>query len=119
MKMSNELDTIPNKQIDISEVNGRTTIVYKKALLKGKVSSNEVLNALLLAARMQAEYYISKLSRGSPLDSGEIKAMSELANITKLSQEVEKTPKVEEIVQITDIKSALYAQLSEKLSKKE
>lgn len=74
-----------NKQIEVREnEDGRTTIVFKKALLKGKVTSTEVLNTILIAAKLQAEYYVQKMSRGSPLDNQEIKALKDLADIAKI-----------------------------------
>lgn len=105
-----------NEQIEIIKKGNRTEIVYKKALLKGKVSSEDVLNTLLMAARMQGEYYISKLSRGSPLDVAEVKALKELAEITKLEL---KTPEKKETqttaIDIDTVKNSLYTALTEKL----
>ena len=64
---------------------GRTQIVFRKAILKGRVTNIQVLNTILIAAQLQTELYIEKLSRGAPLDVSEIKALKELADITKLS----------------------------------
>ena len=105
-----------NEQIDVSVVNGRTQIVFKKALLKGKVSQSQVLDTLLMAAQLQAEYLVKKLSRGAPLDAAEVKMMKELSEITKLTVETPKTEKVEETTQIGEIKSALYLALTDKLN---
>ncbi len=48
------------------------------------MSSADVLNVIFVAARMQAEKYVEKLSRGSILDTTEVRALKELADITKL-----------------------------------
>lgn len=106
------------KQLEITDVNGKTTIVFRKAILKGKVSSSEVLNTILIAAKLQAEFYIKKLSQGNGLDTAEIKALRDLGEITKLEvQEVEElktqTPILTEV-----LKSSLYDQLADKLSSK-
>ena len=37
---------------------GKTQIVFRKAILKGKVTSADVLNTILIAARLQTERYI-------------------------------------------------------------
>lgn len=106
---------VSNKQVEISEVNGRTQIVFKKALLKGKVTSGEVLNTLLIAAKLQAEYYISKLSRGSPLDSAEVKSLKELAEITKLEAPLtQKIDSKQDSLPIQDIKHQLYLAIMDK-----
>lgn len=106
------------KQLEITEKDGKTTIVFRKAILKGKVSSADVLNTILIAAKLQAEYYIKKLSSGSPLDNSEVKALRDLGEITKLesndSEEVKsQTPILTEV-----LKSSLYDQLAEKLTSK-
>lgn len=98
---------------------GRTQIVFKKAILKGKVSSADVLNTILIAARMQAEKYIDKLSRGAPLDVSEVKALKELADITKL--ELPTSTKSLESVTATDVeivKKDLYQALTARLESK-
>ena len=61
-------DLRKHEQIVIQEINDRTHIIFKKAALKGKATNADVHNAVLIAARMQAEKYIEKLSRGAPLD---------------------------------------------------
>lgn len=115
-KMNEELEITDNKQVQISEVNGRTQIIFKKAQLKGKVTSSEVLQTLLVAAKLQGEYYIKKLSRGSPLDSSEVKSLKDLADITKLEvNEVQKEQKQSESITIDSIKATLYTALTEKL----
>jgi len=111
----NDLE-VKNEQVQISEVNGRTQIVFKKAQLKGKVTSSEVLQTLLVAAKLQGEYYIKKLSRGSPLDSSEVKSLKDLADITKLEvTEAQKEIKQSESITIDSIKATLYTALTEKL----
>lgn len=106
--------------VSITEVDGRRQIVFKKSILKGKVTSADVLNSVLMAARMQAEMYIEKISRGSMLDTAEVKALKELADITKL--EVKPEEKLGDNIPTTDsltsIKSTLYQALTEKLSVK-
>jgi len=115
MSDNNELTKAEGQQLEITEINGRTQIVFRKAILKGKVTQSEVLNTLLIAAKMQGEYYIKKLSKGAPLDTSEVKALKELAEITKLQCDAPEVKKVEETVQMNDIKSVLYAALTEKL----
>lgn len=107
------------ENVEISQVNGRTQIVFKKAILKGKVSSSDVLNTILIAARMQAEKYIEKLSRGAPLEVAEVKALKELAEITKL--EIAQPTKPEGFIDsasLDTVKSTLYQALTDKLSDK-
>jgi len=114
-----ELTSQEGKQLEITEVNGKTTIVFRKAILKGKVSSSEVLNTILIAAKMQAEYYIKKLATGSPLEISEVKALKELGDITKLETIYQDTPRKTEVVNIDTIKSNLYSVLAEKLEAKQ
>jgi|SRR6516164_6390204 hypothetical protein len=106
-----------NNSLEIStDVSGRTKIVFRKAVLKGKVSSGDVLNTILIAARMQAEKYIEKLSRGAPLEPAEIKALKELAEITKLESIAPTKPEGTlngEVLQ--SVKSSLYQALTDKL----
>lgn len=109
---------VPNNSLEITtDESGRNKIVFRKAVLKGKVSSSDVLNTILIAARMQAEKYIEKLSRGAPLEPAEIKALKELAEITKL--EIQMPQKTEgtlngEVLQT--VKTSLYQALTDKLS---
>lgn len=109
---------VPNNSLEITtDESGRNKIVFRKAVLKGKVSSSDVLNTILIAARMQAEKYIEKLSRGAPLEPAEIKALKELAEITKL--EIQMPQKAEgtlngEVLQT--VKTSLYQALTDKLS---
>ena len=116
--MSTELEsTEKTENVEISQVNGRTQIVFRKAILKGKVSSSDVLNTILIAARMQAEKYIEKLSRGAPLEVQEVKALKELAEITKL--EVTQPTKQEGVIDsqtLDTVKSSLYQALTDKLT---
>lgn len=116
----NELDT-PTKNIDIKEVNGKTTIIFRKAALKGRVTSGQVLNTILIAAQMQAEKYIEKLSRGAPLDTNEIKALKELADITKLQlidRQVDQLQLLPMSEETEKTKQTLYSLLAERLDKK-
>lgn len=117
--MTNELTTIEktdNVEITKRE-DGRTQIVFKKAILKGKVSSADVLNTILIAARMQAEKYIDKLSRGAPLDTSEVKALKELAEITKLEVPViDKHQTIEASADIQSVKTTLYQALTARLA---
>jgi len=113
--MTEELTSQKGQQLEITEVNGKTTIVFRKAVLKGKVNQNEVLNTILIAAKLQAEYYIKKLSQGAGLDTTEIKALRDLAEITKLESKQEDIPKRLETVTIDEIKSNLYTRLAEKM----
>jgi hypothetical protein len=93
--------------------------VFRKAVLKGKVSSAEVLNTILIAAKLQAEYYIKKLSAGSPLEIAEVKALKDLGDITKLElQTVEESTSKKDSVLTDVVKSNLYEALSEKLTNK-
>lgn len=112
-----ELISSECKQLDITENNGKTTIVFRKAILKGKVTSSEVLNTILIAAKLQAEMYIKKLSKGTELSTFEIKALKELGDITKLEVLTENEPKRHEFVDIDAVKSNLHALLAEKLNK--
>ncbi len=110
-------NTSPTENVDITTENGRTKIVFRKAVLKGKVTSSDVLNTILIAARMQAEKYIEKLSRGAPLDVGEVKALKELADITKL--EVQQPTKPDNVVNaetMDTVKNSLYQALTDRLS---
>lgn len=105
----------PNEQLQITQINDRTQIVFKKALFKGKVNQAQVLQTLLIAAQMQGEYYITKLSRGSPLDPAEVKCLKELAEITKLQVETPQSDiKATETPQLGDIKASILMLLSEK-----
>lgn len=107
------------KQLEITEQNGKTTIVFRKAILKGKVTSSEVLNTILIAAKLQAEYYIKKLSSGSPLEITEVKALKDLGDITKLEVQNLKEPDNSQSNALTDnVKASIYDVLAEKLSNK-
>ena len=107
------------KQLQISESNGKTTIVFRKAKLRGKATQAEVLDTILIAAKMQAEYYIKKLSLGAPLDNSEVKALKELAEITKL--EIQPKEEIEQYQQppMDSLKKTLLTALSEKLQAKQ
>lgn len=120
------MEDIKTKQLEVTtDESGKTKIVFRKALLKGKVEKSDVMNALLIAARMQVEKYIEKLSRGSPLDPAEIKAMKELAEIIKIDipqSAVTNNTLIlqgQDVKQIDEVKASLYEALSNKLSKGE
>lgn len=117
--MTEELDVRPTENVDITtRSDGRTQIVFRKAVLKGKVSSSDVLNTILIAARMQAEKYIEKLSRGAPLEVAEVKALKELAEITKLEIAVPAKPEGHlNTIDAETVKNTLYQALTDKLSK--
>lgn len=74
--------TEQSKEVTILE-DGRKQLVLRKSVLKGKVKPNDVMDAVLMAARGQAEYLVEKLSRGSPLDASEVKMLKELSEIVK------------------------------------
>ncbi len=115
-----ELISQEGQQLEITEINGRTQIVFKKAILKGKVTQSEVLNTLLIVAKLQGEYYIKKLSKGSPLNHHEVKALKELAEIAKYDikkEEVAPIPVKSEVLE--GVKSSLYAALASKLEQLE
>ena len=116
--MTTDLEiTETTKNLEITEVNGRTKIVFKKAILMGKVSSADVLNTILIAARLQAEKYIEKLGRGAPLDTTEVKALKELAEITKLEPSQSSKPEITITSPEAEIvKSTLYQALTDRLS---
>ncbi len=110
----------PKSELEPVEItkreDGRTQIVFKKAIIKGKVSSADVLNTILVAARMQAEKYIEKLSRGAPLDTTEVKALKELAEITKLEAVVpQKVDIVSDTPDMQSVKQTLYQALTARL----
>lgn len=92
---------------------GRTQIVFRKSILKGKCSSADVLNVIFVAARMQAEKYVEKLSRGSPLDTSEVRALKELADITKLELigPIQKQDTVD-MAEVDEVKESLYKALN-------
>lgn len=106
------------KQLEITEKDGKTTIVFRKAVLKGKVSSAEVLNTILIAAKLQAEYYIKKLSNGSPLEIAEVKALKDLGDITKLEIQQVEPPRQQDSILTETVKASIYDVLTEKLSSK-
>lgn len=117
-RVNEDIDLIEkNDQIEISKINGRTQIVFKKANLKGKVLGSQVLQTLLVAAQLQGEYLIKKLSRGSPLDSSEVKQLKDLAEIAQLEVSTPEVRKIEDLPQISSIKETILAALTEKLTK--
>ena len=123
MTKKQELEIIKEmrKEIEVENINGRTVIVYNKTKLKGKATPTDVLNVALVAAKMQIEKYIEKLSRGAPLDPSEVKALTELANIAKIPlPEVETlTVAPEESTATVELKDTLYKALTDKLKEKQ
>ena len=119
MTKKQELEIIKEmrKEIEVENINGRTVIVYNKTKLKGKATPTDVLNVALVAAKMQIEKYIEKLSRGAPLEPSEVKALTELANIAKIPlPEVETlTVAPEESTATVELKDTLYKALTDKL----
>ena len=110
--------TLVNKengqQLEITEINGRTQIVFKQAILKGKVTQEKLLNTILIAAQMHVETLVKKLSRGAPLEASEVKQLKDLAEITKLQIETPETAITNNTINLSS-NSELYAQLAEKL----
>lgn len=83
--MTEEIAKNLTKQLNVTtDDEGKTRIIFRKAILKGKVVKEDVMNVLMIAARMQVEKYIEKLSRGASLDPSEVKAMKELSDIIKI-----------------------------------
>ena len=104
-----------NKQVDIQEVNGRTQITFKKAILKGKVSKGQLIDTILMAAQMHAETLVKKLSRGAPLDPSDVKALKELAEIAKIEvQELQQQPVLQPVQELS--LKMLSTQIYEKLT---
>ncbi len=113
-------ETDKDTSLEITKLeDGRSQIVFRKAHLKGKVTSADLMNVVLLAARMQVEKYIAKLSRGAPLEPAEIKALKELADIAKIDvpQVTNNTMVVQNAQDVDQLKTTLYHALSNKLSK--
>ncbi len=113
-------DLRKHEQIVIQEINDRTHIIFKKAALKGKATNADVHNAVLIAARMQAEKYIEKLSRGAPLDTHEIRALKDLADICKIEApqiQINQQNLGADNESINNIKKSLYQALTDRISK--
>ncbi len=113
-------DVKKHEQIVISEINDRTHIIFKKAALKGKATNADVHNAVLIAARMQAEKYIEKLSRGAPLDTQEIRALKDLADICKIEApqiQINQQNLGTNAENMNSIKQSLYQALTDRISK--
>ena len=105
------------KRIEIKNIDGKKTILVQRSAIKGKVSSADLLNTILVASKLQVEYLIEKLSRGAPLDPGEVKMLKELSEIAKIEPNVplETQPRQDaiETEALTQIKSTLYQALVE------
>ena len=104
--------------ISIEKLKDRTVITYKKSKIIGLASTNDVMNTVLIAARMQAERYIEKLSKGETLTDKEVASLAQLASITKIAPPPEAQP-IGQPTNHTDIevlKSNIYARLLDKPS---
>lgn len=103
------------KRIEIKNIDGKKTILVQRSAIKGKVSSQDLLNTILIASKLQVEYLIEKLSRGAPLEAAEVKMLKELSEIAKIEPviPVQSTNKEEavETEALTAIKSTLYQAL--------
>lgn len=107
-----------NSQLDISKINGKTRIIYNKAKIEGTATQKDLMDMLVLAATMQAQKYVEKLSRGAPLDKDEVKSLTDLANLAKTNVVVVKEELYEQVDSKTNteaIKENLYKALTEKL----
>lgn len=94
---------------------GRNQIVFRKAHLKGKITSKELLDTILIAAKIQAELFIEKLSRGTSLEVAEIKALKELSEIAKIDVQEATRPSLQTNSEGIDrLKQSLYQALTEK-----
>lgn len=71
-------------QIKLSKVGSQHQINCEYAQFKTKVSSQQLLDSLLIASRMQTEMYIHKMSKGQALNTEEVSALKDLANIAKI-----------------------------------
>lgn len=115
--MSKDLTTIDD-QLQIEKIGGKTKIVYNKAKITGSATQKDLMEMLVLAASMQAQKYVEKLSRGAPLDKDEIKSLTELAQLAKTNVVVVKDDTYTEIDSNTNtqaLKANLYKALTEKL----
>ncbi len=106
-----------DKSLEITRLeDGRNQIVFRKAALKGKVSSADLLNVIMIAARLQVEKLIEKLTRGAPLEASEVKQLKELAEIAKIDTPTQSIIPQQSVENIDKIKQTLYQALTEKLS---
>lgn len=108
-------------QLSIEKVEGKTKIVFNKAKIQGSASQKDLMDLVLVAANMQVQKFVEKLSRGAPLDKDEIKSLTELANLAKTQIVVQKTDNDEfvtvDTVQVQQLKQDLYKKLVEKSEK--
>jgi hypothetical protein len=108
------------KAVSIEKVNDRTVITYKKSKIVGLATPADVMNSILVAARMQAEKYIEKLAKGETLTEKEVTALSQLASITKttviIDTHQQQTPTVQNATDIEVLKSNIFARLADKSS---
>lgn len=120
--MTNQLEPKEN-QLSIEKVEGKTKIVFNKAKITGSASQKDLMDLVLVAANMQAQKLIEKLSRGAPLDREEIKSLTELANIAKTQIVIATTERDDGFVnvdtaQVQQLKSDLYKALATKIKEK-
>jgi hypothetical protein len=120
--MTNQLEPKEN-QLSIEKIEGKTKIVFNKAKITGSASQKDLMDLVLVAANMQAQKLIEKLSRGAPLDRDEIKSLTELANIAKTQIVITTSEKDDGFVnvdtaQVQQLKSDLYKALAAKTKEK-
>ena len=109
-------------QLQIEKIEGKTKIIYNKAKIQGSATQKDLMDMLILAASMQAQKYVEKLSRGAPLDKDEIKSLTELAQLAKTNVVVvteEKYENVDSSTNTSQLKANLYKVLTDKLKGKE
>lgn len=118
--MSNQLEPKEN-QLSIEKIEGKTKIVFNKAKISGSSSQKDLMDLVLIAANMQVQKFVEKLSRGAPLDKDEIKSLTELANLAKTQIVVTANEKDEYVnvdaAQVQQLKSDLYKALANKINK--
>jgi hypothetical protein len=104
------IDHMIGAHVDQVEVrqrsDGRKEIVYHRALIKGRVTPSQVMDSVLVAARMQAEQYILKMARGAPLDTKEVGALKALAEIAKTEIVTPESTTYIDVTESTDLADA-------------
>jgi hypothetical protein len=112
--VTNQLEPKEN-QLSIEKVEGKTKIVFNKAKITGTSSQKDLMDLVLIAANMQVQKFVEKLSRGAPLDK------DELANLAKTQIVVTANEKEEYVnvdaAQVQQLKSDLYKALANKINK--
>ena len=111
-----------DEQLTIEKIEGKTKIVYNKAKITGNATQKDLMDLLVLAASMQAQKYVEKLSRGAPLDKDEIKSLTELAGLAKTNVVVVKEQESDYVTvdstKVQQLKGDLYKALTERLKEK-